>query len=424
MKELYIIGGGASGLISAISAFEELKRAGFERRVSISILERKDKVGRKLLATGNGRCNLTNKNMDIKFYYSDCLEAVDKVISDFDISMTIEFFEGLGLMTRCGEEGKIYPYSLQASSVLDVLRGKAGEYGINEICSSDISRVSAQREEFILKDRGGKTYRADSVIMAPGGCASPNLGSDGSGFKLMTELGHKLNRVFPAITQIKTETDVVKSIQGIKVEGALDIVIDGVSVRRETGEILFTEYGISGPAVFKVARLVGDTVGKNKHKNILAVIDLMPEIDKDSLLEILKKRVEIFKNKNMDEFMTGTVNKRIGQTIVKMSGLRLSDPVLLLDSEKMSRLCNNIKGFTLKCIGTQSFQNAQVTAGGISLKEFDKETLQSRLVRGLFACGEILDADGECGGYNLQWAWSSGYKAGKHAAEYLIRKNR
>jgi len=405
-------------LMAAIATAKQLKKTG--KQANVTILERCDKVARKLLATGNGRCNLTNMNMGIEFFHGNNLEIVEKILSKFTLTDTLEFFENIGLMIKKEADGKVYPYSLQASAVLDVLRNAALDLGVVEKCSFEVVSLSELRKGFMIKSKSGETVNADIVIMAAGGCASPKLGSNGTGHRLIESVGHRTSEVFPAITQVKTEPEIVKSLQGIKVDGILSLKIGNKQVHEESGEVLFTEYGISGPVAFNIARKVGEEVkSKGGRADITVSIDLIPEMSGDEILNMLIKRAERYKGKIAEHFVLGLINKRVGQAVLKISDIKLADNVADLKIEQLAKLAKNFKGMKLKCIGTQSFQNAQVTAGGALLEEFSGETLESLKNPELFACGEILDVDGDCGGYNLQWAWSSGYVAGHEAAEKI-----
>ena len=416
MKNIIIIGGGASGYMAAISAALKIKELRKENEVKITILERCDKTGRKILATGNGRCNLTNMNMGKQFYNGADIEIVDKIINKFNVENTLQLFKEMGLMVKIETDGNVYPYSLQASSVLDVLRNKAADLKVVERCSFEVSSIIRTNNKFIVKSKTGETVNADILIIAAGGCSAKNLGSNGSGHILLNSLGHKISDVFPAITQIRTEQEIVKSIQGNKVTGKFTLKIGNKTVYEDMGEILFTEYGISGPIAFKTARIVGKAIRENTKEQINAVIDLLPDMEYNKLVSLLSRRINIFEGKTIERFMTGFINKRIGQAVIKVSGFNLADNISVLNLKNIDLLAKTLKNFTFRCIGTQDFQSSQVTAGGALLSEFNPETLESSLIPGLFVCGEVLDVDGECGGYNLQWAWSSGYTTGMAAA--------
>lgn len=395
-----VIGGGASGLIAAIAA----ARLG----ANVTIYERCDRIGRKILATGNGRCNYTNINADIGNYHGADPYFVTDAKDSFWVEETKDFFEDIGMLTKVEEAGKAYPYSLQASAVLDVLRFEVERLKINIITGFDVSDVYKKNGKFYIKSYGGDTYSADKVIVAAGGKASPSLGSNGSGYEIAKSFGHKITKTFPSLVQVKTETTLVKALKGIKTNAHVRFKKGSVTAE-SYGEVLFCDYGLSGPAIFNLSRLCAE------YENSEIILDLLPEIDYNTLRELLKKRCS--KTRNLENFFVGMVNKKIGMTIIKYAGIlpysRTSDT---LNGKEINELCGALKGFKLKVTGTMSWNNAQVTAGGVVTDDVDSKTFESNLCRGLYLVGELLDIDGDCGGYNLQWAWSSGYIAGKNAA--------
>ena len=394
-----VIGGGASGLIAAISAARS--------KAEVSIYERCDRVGRKILATGNGRCNYTNINADIKNYHGENPDFVRDAKNSFWVEETKAFFEELGMLTKVENEGKAYPYSLQASAVLDVLRFEAERLGINIITDFEVSELKKTDKGFFIKAYSGEVARADKVILAAGGKASPSLGSNGSGYDIAKALGHTITKTFPALVQVRTETELVKALKGIKTDAA--VRYKNGNIRAESvGEVLFCDYGLSGPAVFNISRLCSE------YKNGEIILDLLPEIDYNSLRELLKKRRS--QKRNLENFFVGMINKKIGMTVMKYAGvLPYSRNADTLSDKEINRLCEGLKSFKLKVTGTMSWNNAQVTAGGIATDEVDSKTFESKLCPGLYIVGEILDIDGDCGGYNLQWAWAGGFIAGKSA---------
>lgn len=420
MKQLVILGGGASGLMAAITAARILRNSPNSEDIEITIVERLEKVGRKLLATGNGRCNLSNQDMGLRHFHSQHISLAEQILQAYPLANTLQFFEELGLLLKTEDNGRIYPYCLQAAVVLDVLRNQALQLGIQERCGMEISEIFPRRKGFLLKSKAGANLQADVLVMASGGCASSKLGSDGSGYTFMKKAGHTVSNLFPAITQLKTEPELVKSLQGIKIPVGFQLQMQGEVLYQDQDEVLFTEYGISGPAAFGAARVVNTQLEeKGKRQPLYAVLDFLPDFSLEECTDRLTKRKAYFPTANMEQYMLGLINKRVGQAVLKQAGFKLSDPLQLVTPEGIRRLVQRLKGLQIRCIGTQSFQNAQVTAGGVHLHQFRTDTLESSVVPGLFACGELLDVDGDCGGYNLQWAWSSGYIAGKGAAEKL-----
>lgn len=397
--KIAVVGGGASGIVAAIAA----ARLGAE----VTIYERLDRIGKKILSTGNGRCNYTNINADIENYHGKNPSFICDAIGRFWTSETRAFFEELGMLTKIEKNGKAYPYSLQASAVLDVLRYETEEVGVRVVTDFEVESVRKKDGGFIIKSYKNDTAFADKVIISTGGRASPFLGSNGSGYKLCESFGHKTTSLYPSLVQIKTETAIVKALKGIK----LDVAVSVSSGKKEIGsfgEVLFTDYGLSGPAVFNVSGFCA------KNPDAVIALDLLPEIEREELFKLLKSRRRAARN--LETYFVGMINKKVGMAVMKYAGVlpyaRSADTI---SDGEIKRLCEALKGFSLKVEGTMSWNNAQVTAGGIVTDDVNSKTMESRLCDGLYITGEILDIDGDCGGYNLQWAWSSGYIAGVSA---------
>lgn len=392
-----IVGGGASGLTAAIAAAE--------LGSNVTIYERNDRVGRKILSTGNGRCNMTNINADISNYYGKNPKFVMGAISRFWVDETLEFFNDLGVLHKVEDAGKVYPYSDQASAVLDVLRMKAEELLVAVRTKSEVKRVSKNKNGFIVETYSGEKEFFDKVIVASGGKAAPDLGSNGSGYNILKSFGHKITEVRPSLVQLKTEPDTVKKLKGIKIQGTVNL---GGFV--EKGEILFTDYGLSGPPIFSVSSRF------NNQKSIY--VDMMPDYSESQLNAMLSERVCRFPMVALENFFVGILNKRVGQALLKYLKIEpLSRYAVTLRKEDIDKIAKTIKAWEFKVTGTMSWNNAQVTKGGADTSQFNPNTMESRLVKGLYAAGEVLDIDGDCGGYNLQWAWSSGMLAGKNAGQ-------
>ncbi len=379
-------------------------------QLNICIYERMDRVGKKLLATGNGRCNYTNLGACVSNYYGRFPKFTEYALENYTVDDTINFFNKLGVFPKEEENGKLYPYSGQASAVLDALRNELARLNI-KIVHLDIASVSRTKKGFKLTGKDGEIYYADRLIMAAGGCASPALGSDGSGFKLLKSLGHHITELNPALVQIKTPTNEVKSLQGIKIEGTLTLMSEDKVLGSDSGEILFTDYGISGPPVFQLSTFVA------RYSSITAAIDFMPEYSMRQVYDILESRVGHLSHLTMENYFTGLLNKRLGNIIARRAGIeKLSFKVSALDRDLLWKMAALIKDLRLDVLGTKGFANAQVTAGGVYTEEFSPYTMESKLCKGLYCAGEIYDIFGDCGGYNLQWAWSSGAIAGRSAA--------
>ena len=398
-NRIAVIGGGASGLIAAIAAAEDSDN-------QITVYESGDRVGRKILATGNGRCNMTNINADVENYHGKNPKFILGARNKFWVNETLEFFSDLGIEVNVEEDGKVYPYSNQASAVLDVLRFKIDELdNIKVINSFEVKSVSKTKECFNIVSYDGRKEKADKIIVATGGKAAPNLGSKGVGYEILKSFGHKITSLSPSLVQIKTETDVVKKLKGIKLDAEVTL-----GDNSEFGEVLFTEYGLSGPAVFSLSSRLGD--------NKVISLDIMSKYSYEQLYERILQRITLRPKITLENFFVGMFNKRVGQALMKSVGIEpLSRYALTLNEKEISRICSAIKKWDFKVTGTMSWNNAQVTKGGAVTGEFNPNTMESKLVNGLFASGEVLDIDGDCGGYNLQWAWSSGYLAGVNAGK-------
>ncbi len=408
MYDILVIGGGASGIMAAIAAKEE------NIMLSVAVAERNNRVGKKILTTGNGRCNITNKNIDIKRYHGKNIYFADFSLSVMDLDKTLDFFKKLGMYPKF-EEDKVYPYSLQASSVVDILRMKMAEYSIAEICDFKCCDIKKENEIFIISSSDGKKIKAKRVIVCCGGKASPKCGTDGNAYKLLQKFGHKCTDLYPSLVQLRSDSPHLVPMKGVKNDSLISIYVDNELIKSEYGELLFTDYGLSGPPVFQLSRIASKACTENK--KVFVTVDLMPDVDFEELVNVLKSR-----NKYVPvaEFLTGMINKLVGRQILKSSGIqKFNTDSQIISDDIIINIANNIKYWRFNITGTNFWDMSQVTAGGIDTDDFDSKTMESRLAVGLYAAGEILDVDGDCGGFNLQWAWSSGYVAGRSAAKSL-----
>ena len=402
--EIAVIGGGASGLMAAITA----KKSGKE----VIILERKDRILKKVLITGNGRCNITNVNANISNYFGKNISSVENILNRFTPHDTMDFFNELGIVCNEENRGKVYPLSGQASSVVDALRFEAEKLGIKIETEFYVRKIEKDGFKFRIYSEDRKKIEAGRVIIAAGGQSYPELGSNGSGFELAKELGHSVTKLSPSIVQLKTEKNQVKGLQGIKTDVAVTAYGDNKKICTYDGELLFTDYGISGNVVFNISFVMP------LYKNVEFEIDFMEKFDYNELYEMLKERKRILSHLTMENYFNGMINKKLGQFLSKVSGIeKLSKPVKDLNDSDIRKLCTVLKKYRVKILETTGFKNAQVTAGGVLLDEVNTETLESKIVKGLYFSGEVLDVYGECGGFNLQWAWASGHIAGENAAK-------
>lgn len=398
--DVAIIGAGASGLCTAVS----LKMQ--DRSISVVLLEQLDRVGKKLITTGNGRCNITNLNIELNRYHGNDKEFAGFALERFDRVYTENFLAELGIVFTYDEEGRAYPYSLQASSVVDAFRFAVDNLGVETLLSFKVEDIEKTKDSYVIKGENN-TLKARNVVCAAGlYSGGKKIGSDGSLFRLLKQKGYKGIAVTPAIVQIKTENSLTKSLKGIKVNANATISSGGKAIRSEFGEVLFCEYGLSGPPILQISRCVERT---NSKKQIS--LDLMPEYSLKNLLEMLEFRVYALRGRTLEEFFTGMLNKRVGQALIKLINKRLSDSVDTLKNTDLKQLAELIKSLSFEVTGTTGFDNSQVSAGGLDTCQFDNKTMMSKKDKGLYAIGEILDIDGDCGGFNLQWAWSSAFCA-------------
>ena len=401
-----IVGGGAAGLFAAVTA----AKAG----AKVTVLEKADRVGRKLLATGNGRCNLTNLRAAAADYHTDCPAAVKAVLEQLPPAQAVAQFKQIGLLCREEEEGRVYPYSAQAAAVLDRLRFACAHLGVETENGISVKSIEKSADGFLLTDETGRRVRAGRVLLAAGGAAAPQLGGSSDGCRLLERFGHTVTPLTPALTPVKTDPARVKPLKGVRVRAAVTLFIDGTPGPRELGEVQFTEQGLSGIAVMQLSSRIGaDT--KGKHSFALS-LDLMPDFTREEVHRLLTGRLSYAGEELVSDFMTGLLPKRVGQTAAKEAGACLSQPAGSLPGGVWGKLARMLKDWRFEAKGTLSWPQAQVTAGGARLCEFDPVTLQSKRVPGLYAAGEVLNVDGPCGGYNLQWAWASGFAAGRGAA--------
>lgn len=400
--EIAIIGGGAAGFVAAITAAKSGKK--------VVILERKERVLKKVLVTGNGRCNMTNVKADITHYFGKNIDSIENILDSFTPKDTMEFFNELGIICNEEERGKVYPLSGQAASIVDALRFEAEKLGIVTETEFYVRKVEKDGFKFKIYSEDKRKIEANRVILATGGQSYHELGSNGSGYEIAKELGHSITKLSPSIVQLKTEKYQVKGLQGIKLDTAVTAYGDNEKICTYNGELLFTDYGISGNVIFNISFIIP------LYKNVEFEIDFMKKFDYNELYDILKKRKKILGHLTMEQYFNGMINKKLGQFLAKMSGIeKLSKPVNTLSDDKIRNLCDVLKKYRINVLETTGFKNAQVTAGGVPLDEINTETLESKKVKGLYFAGEVLDVYGECGGYNLQWAWASGHRAGESA---------
>lgn len=407
-KQVIIIGGGASGMMAAISA----RRLGAD----VTILERNPRIGKKILATGNGRCNFTNINIT-----SDCYSGKDPkfatiALSNFGVNKTIDFFEKLGIAHKVEDLGKVFPMSDQASSVLDVLMYELNRIGVNIVPDAYVTKIAKQKDVFQVELDNGTRFSGDKVIIAAGGKAMPSTGSDGNGYELAKKLGHTMTDIFPGLVQLKLEGFFFKQIEGVKFVGTAEILHNHKLVAKDRGDILFGNYGVSGPPILQISRKAGELL--NANQDVIVRITLLDQISKEDVIKLLAARFKNSSDKTLDFSLVGLINKRLIPVLLKEAGIKdLKCPAIDVSPKELNKIADILTDWRLKVTGTKSWPSAQVTAGGIATKEINPYTMESKLVPGLFFAGEVMDIDGKCGGFNLQWAWSSGFIAGQSAVQ-------
>ena len=405
---LIIVGGGAAGLTSALIA----KDFG----IDVAIIEGTDRVGKKLLTTGNGRCNISNTNINNNRYHSENENFYEHTLDSFNIDHTIDFFSCLGIPIVTLEGGKMFPMSLQASSVLDILRFAIEEKHIPVYTNTKAKEITIKNDGFKILTADNSTYTCKKLIMATGGKSAPKTGSDGSGYTLAKQLGHSVLSTVPALVQLKLNYNRLKALSGVKFDGNAEIFINDKLVEKEFGEILFTDYGISGPPILQLSRTA--SYGLSKNNKVSLKIDILPTISSEDLKEFLENHWSLFASRSAYDSFIGIINKKIIPIILKEASIEdVHKPCCDLNLKEKDALFILLKQWEFEVSGTNTFANAQVTAGGINTKEINSQTLESNIVPNLYFAGEILDVDGDCGGYNLQWAWSSGAIAGKSASK-------
>lgn len=401
--DVLIIGGGAAGLMAAA----RLSGGG----AKCALIEQSDRVGRKILATGNGRCNLLNMHSGDEHYFSRDMRRIHAVLGAYPPKRLLSEFAELGLMTREEENGRVYPLSGQAASVLDTLRLAVQERNTDVICSSPVTSLETVRLGFRAGLSDGTYVNARYAILACGGRAQPTGPADkqSHGFdalKAMQALGHNVYAPMPVLTALRCDMNMLRGLKGVRVHCALTLCDAQThkTLRREYGEALFTDYGVSGIAAMQLSR----ELDKARHCTLL--IDLIPNVDENELAQMLLSRAERMPKRPVEQLLIGCLNRMLAQNVLRAAGIALSMYSIDLKCNEIKALAHAIKHLEINVKGALDFKSAQVMRGGLDLSGFD-EALMSRRVNGLYACGEILDVDGECGGYNLMWAWASALTA-------------
>lgn len=399
--KIAVVGGGASGLVAAIYAKNEANE--------VVLLERNKSCGKKILMTGNGRCNYWNENFKNSFFHTHEKERLEEIIKEENQMEILDFFSRIGIIPKI-KDGYYYPYSNQATSVLDALLCEARRVGVEIQTDFLVESIVKKENVFLLN----QTYLFDKVILATGGCAVPKTGSDGSGYILAESFHHTLFKPFPSLVQLISKGDFLSSWAGVRSEAVVRIYEDGIFLKEQFGEVQLTDYGISGICIFNLSRYA--SMGLEKQKKITVKINFVP-FCKEDILTFLEKQNKRVRNRTLQELLEGFLNKKLVQVFLKVSPIPFIKHYEELTLEEQKKLGEVLTSFSMPIVGTKSFESAQVTLGGISLGEVHPETMESTLEKGLYLTGEVLDVDGDCGGYNLGFAWITGMLAGKSIHE-------
>lgn len=405
-KRIAVIGGGAAGMMAAITAAEQ--------GAAVTLYERNDRVGKKLLSTGNGKCNFSNTDLRPSCYFSQDMQAAWAILKRYDNRAALAFFHNAGLMTK-EKRGGLYPVSEQASVVLDILRLQLEKWGVEVRTGNKVQKLQSFPDGSVevVTEKGREKY--NSVILACGSKAAPKTGSDGNGYTLAKSFGHTLVPVVPALVQLKCKEKQLKSVAGVRAEAEVSLVVDKKETAKERGEVQLTDYGISGIVVFQLSRIASYAL--HEKKDVMAYIDFFPEYGEEDYQKwVTERKASLSSEQSVEEFFTGMLHKKLMIFLMRIAGLKPTENSMKASEKGIDKVFALCRCLPLQITGCNSFDNAQVCAGGIPLCEVS-ENLESLKQKGVFFAGEILDVDGKCGGYNLQWAWASGYVAGKSAAQ-------
>ncbi len=396
MKKVIIIGGGASGLTAAIKASKDY---------DVTIIEKNNKLGKKILITGNGKCNYWNENQDVNNMYHSSGDY-KKIINQLNLTKAHAFLDSIGIIPFI-KNGYYYPNSNQAISVVNALVDETINNNV-KVINEEVIKVEKKDNKFIINNK----YASDYLIVATGGKAAPKTGSDGFGYEIAKSFNHNIIKPLPALVGLEVEEN-IKELSGIRLIGEVNLLINNELVQKELGEVQFNDYGFSGIPVLQISSKAIKALDDNK--NVFISINLLPNIADDilGLRSFLKVQDKHLNNKSISQILDQLFNYKLSNYLLKISKIDSNAKIEKLSNNELDLLCHNILNFNFKIIKDHGFENAQTTSGGVDLKEINLDTLESLKVKGLYFCGEVLDVDGACGGYNLSFAWTSGLIAGE-----------
>jgi hypothetical protein len=405
LKKVIVIGGGASGLMAAIAA----SRQG----AKVTLLEKNKQTGKKILVTGNGRCNFTNRNQALSNYRTESPERAKMILDAFPMQETVRFFEDLGILVK-DRNGYLYPNSGQAASIAEVLRLEAQRLQVKMACNTEVLEIQKADGSFQVKTEGW-TYEADAVILACGSKAAPETGSTGDGYRFARQLGHSVIEPLPALTGLYAAEKDCGKIAGVRMDAKVTLWINGSICIEDVGEVQFASYGLSGIPVFQVSRYAARALEKDQHCEVQ--LDLCPSYTIEEMQMLLRKKTEQFRERSGTDILLGMFPEKLSLVLLERSGISLKKKAGDWKAFDCRKLAEQMKKFSFTITKCRGYEQAQVCSGGVPLMEVKGNSMESTLVPGLYFAGELLDVDGACGGYNLQWAFSSGYLAGTHAAQ-------
>jgi len=400
MFDYAIIGAGASGLVSAITLARKAQK--------VIILEKNAKIGKKLLATGNGKCNISNKNISPTRYHSSNNPFVKEILNGYDFEMIKNFFSSIGLELTEGKEGKIFPMSLQASSVVEILEYECYRLGVKILCNTPINLIQKDKNEFILKSNE-ENFKSKNLIIATGHLSAPMLGGVDDGLCFAKFFNHSIIPSFPALVQLTSSEPYLKKLSGVKIESIVTLNTKNGQKIKKSGDILFTHYGISGLAILDISREV--MVELKHQKSLTLLLDFMPKFSHEQLTEIIKKNLNQKSSKPIEIWFLGFLHKKLIPLILEKTNLQ-NKKLSQISLKEVEKIVFILKNFSFSINGSNGYKGAEVATGGVSTKEINPQNLESKKSKGVYFVGEVLDVDGDRGGFNLHFAWVCGLKVG------------
>jgi predicted Rossmann fold flavoprotein len=404
MIDVIVVGAGASGLVTAIVSARRGKK--------VLILEKNNKVGKKLLATGNGKCNITNQRPTLERFYSENPKFIANTFEGYSFQSVKQFFRSIGLELIEAKEGKVFPMSLQASSVVELLVCECEQLGIEIICEASVIKTSFRDNKFVVNYNETKV-ESKNLVLATGHCSAPQLGGVRDGIGFARSFGHKIVKDFPTLVQLTApyKESYLKRMAGVKVESRVTLELEGKNIVKQ-GDVLFTNYGLSGLAILDISRFVMQELLDKK--SIMLTIDLMPKMSHEQIFSLMKKSLSKKSQKPLDIWMQGFINKKLILPILEPLNLETQTVGSITSNmEHLEKIVNAVKDFKFKINGSKGYKGAEVATGGVNTKEVNAKTMESKKQKGLYVTGEVLDVDGDRGGFNLHLAWVWGLRAGE-----------